>query len=85
MPIEYHGMKPLDLNTPVIEVETDDGRVLDLYNDFGLLSATFDAEGLVFDFGASDGVSVRLRFHDVAGLRVEQPPSRSTRGPMAAL
>ena len=74
MQIDYHGVKPPDLDTPLIELETDDDGVVDLYNDCRLRSATFDAEGLTFDFAAADGATIRLQFRGLERLRVEQPP-----------
>ncbi len=72
MTIDYHGVKPPDLDTPLIEFETDNGLV-DLYNDYSLRAATFDAEGLAFDFAGANSASVRLQFREVKRLRVEQP------------
>jgi hypothetical protein len=74
MQIDYHGVKPPDLDTPLIELETDDDGVVDLYNDCRLRAATFDAEGLTFDFAAADGATIRLQFRGLERLRVEQPP-----------
>lgn len=74
MQIKYQGLTPPDLDTPLIEFETDDGCVVDHYNEWSLRSATFDADGLVFEFAGPDRGSLQLRFGGVQRLQVEQPP-----------
>src|SRR3954452_2979688 len=72
MHVAFHGIKPPALDTPLIEFETDDGELVDLYNDCTLRATTFDADGLMFEFVASDGATIRLRFRGVRRLEVEQ-------------
>jgi len=73
MRIDYHGVKPPELDTPLMDFETDDGGVVDLYNDCDLRGATFDANGLSFDFVAADGAAVQLQFRGIQRLKVDQP------------
>lgn len=71
--VNFVGLKPLEVDVPLIELETSTGEVLDLYNDHSLRATVLDADGLAFEFVSSrSGVSV-VRFHAIRNLRVEQP------------
>jgi hypothetical protein len=59
MLIDFHGVKPPELDVPLIDFETDDGAVVDLYNDYRLRGATFEAGGLTFEFTTADKADVR--------------------------
>lgn len=72
--VKFSGMKAPATDLPLIEVETADGHVLDLYNEHWLHSAVIRGDELVFGFVAADPtVMTRLRFLGVRGLRVSQP------------
>lgn len=67
-------MKPPQRDTPLIEVETIDGRVVDLYNEYRLRSTVMRGDELIFEFAAEDSaVTSLLRFFKVRELSVLQP------------
>jgi hypothetical protein len=72
--MEYHGLQPIKLNDPSIELETPDGRWIDLYNDAALRAIAFDASGLTFEFEHGEYSTVLVRFLEVRNLTVRQPP-----------
>ncbi len=74
--MNFVGLKPLELNVPLIELETSAGEVVDLYNENWLRSAIINADGLTFEFTSSqgDGRGTLVRFAGLRNLRVEQPP-----------
>lgn len=61
------------MDVPLIELETPDGQVLDLYNDHSLSSLTVRADELTFEFASSDRGVIFVRFSGVRNLRVDQP------------
>lgn len=69
----FSGLKHPQMDVPLIELETPDGQVLDLYNDHSLSSLTIRADELTFEFASSDRGVVLVRFAGVRHLRVEQP------------
>jgi hypothetical protein len=71
--IGYLGVKPPPLEVPLIELETEDGAIVDLYNDCSLSAVVFDRAGLTFLFARFDAGGVRVAFEGVRELRVEQP------------
>lgn len=71
--ITFNGLKPPDLDVPVIELEATEGGVVDLYNECRLISVVFKGSQLCFDFLTRTSSSVRVLFRGVRGLRVEQP------------
>ena len=79
--MRFVGLKPLEMDKPLIEFETTAGEVLDLYNEHDLRSAVLDADGLAFEFVSTVSESfvpshshvVVLRFRGIRNLRVEQP------------
>ena len=72
--ITFTGLKPPDLDVPIIELDTTEGGVVDLYNECRLVAVVIKGSQLGFDFLTSTGSSVRVLFRDVSRLRVEQPP-----------
>ena len=73
MTMEFDGLAPPEFNVPLIELEAVDGTSVDLYNESTLRGATFDADGLTFEFASDKVGRVALRFSALRGLRVEQP------------
>lgn len=74
--MKFFGMREPRLNSPLIEVETIDERIVDLYNESNLVSVTRRGDELVFAFEAADGygsLDAVLRFVEVRDLQVEQP------------
>lgn len=71
--MRYAGTRPPELDVPLIELETPDGRIVDLYNECSLRAVVFDRMGLAFEFAEFTGSTIRLLFSEVRGLRVEQP------------
>ncbi len=72
--VKFSGMKDLQRDVPLIELETSDGRVVDLYNDFWLRSGVIRGDELAFEFVAADPtMTVLVRFIGVRGLHVLQP------------
>jgi len=69
MHVDFHGMKLPAPDTPLIEFETDDGEVVDLYNNCRLRATTFDADGLTFEFAGADSATIRLCFREVQRLQ----------------
>jgi hypothetical protein len=72
--IAFTGLKPPDLDVPVIELETREGGSVDLYNECRLLAVVLKGSQLAFDFSTGTGGSVQVLFREVRRLRVEQPP-----------
>jgi hypothetical protein len=72
--IQFRGMQVPGFNLPLIELETVDGEVIDLYNDCHLVSVGWSADALAFVFTAvADGRSVSVTFEGVRHLSVVQP------------
>ena len=72
-PITFTGLKPPDLDVPVVELDATGGGVIDLYNECRLVAVVIKGAQLGFDFLTSTDSSVRVLFRDVTSLRVEQP------------
>ena len=81
--VAYQGLKPIPLNEPVIDFETDDGEVLDLHNGgkvVGIEVATPSdlvvrltyVEPARWAADAAPERHVELRFGSVRGLRAVQ-------------
>ena len=71
--MEYVGVKPPELNVPLIELETSDGEVVDLYNESSLRAVVLDERGLTFTFLWRESREVVVGFGGIRNLRVEQP------------
>lgn len=74
--MKFVGMREPRLDSPFIEVEATDGRIVDLYNESNLRSVTRRGDELAFAFEAADGYGLLdavLRFVEVRDLRVDQP------------
>jgi hypothetical protein len=72
--VRFTGMKPPETDVPLIELQTTDGRVVDLYNEHWLHSGIVRGDELTFEFVAADPtVTAVLRFLKVRNLRVVQP------------
>jgi hypothetical protein len=74
MSILFVGIVPPRIDTPLIELETPDGSLLDLYNEGWLRSVTIEKGELIFSFRMSDEAGVSVTFGSVRNLRVRQPP-----------
>ena len=72
--MDYVGVKPPQLNVPLIELETNDGKIVDLYNDASLRVVVLDERGLAFEFTSNRSSTIVVRFCAIRNLRVEQPP-----------
>ena len=73
MTIGFVGLKPPEMDVPLIELETDAGQILDLYNEHSLRAVVLDERGLTFEFVSGQSRRVDLRFSAIRNLRVEQP------------
>jgi hypothetical protein len=73
-PIAFTGVKPPDLDAPLIELEAAEGGVVDLYNECRLVAVVLNGSRLGFDFLTRTGSSVGVLFRGIRGLRIEQPP-----------
>ena len=74
--MKFFGMKEPDFDVPLIEIETVEGQVVDLYNESDLRSVVRRGDELVFEFDPADGygsLSTMLRFIGVRELRIAQP------------
>ena len=72
----FTGIRQPRLGAPNIEVETEDGQVVDLYNESHLRSVVRRGDELVFEFDAADSYGTCdavLQFRGVRKLRVSQP------------
>jgi hypothetical protein len=72
--MQYVGVVPPATNVPLIELQTLDGKVIDLYNESRLRGALLDDEGLTFEFASSTYGRVLVRFRAIRNLRLTQPP-----------
>jgi hypothetical protein len=72
--VKFVGLKPPEMDVPLIELETTAGEVLDLYNENSLRAVVFDADGLAFEFISDKARLTVLRFRAIRKLRVAQPP-----------
>jgi hypothetical protein len=71
--MRFVGLKPPEMDVPLIELETTVGEVVDLYNDNSLRAVILDMEGLAFDFISDESREIVVRFRDIRNLKVEQP------------
>ena len=70
----FHGVKTPALDIPLIELETPQGDLVDLYNDYHLESVVLRGDDLTFGFvSVSAGTPTEVRFSKVRELRVMQP------------
>lgn len=74
MSVDFVGVKPPTPNVPLIELETSDGKVVDLYNESTLRAVVLDERGLAFEFTSEESSRIVVRFCSIRNLRVEQPP-----------
>jgi hypothetical protein len=72
--VDYVGVKPPEPNVPLIELETSDGEIVDLYNESTLRRVVLDERGLAFEFISDKFSSIVVRFCAIRNLRIEQPP-----------
>jgi hypothetical protein len=72
--IAFTGLKPPDLDVPVIELEATEGGAVDLYNECRLVAVVLKGSQLAFDFLTLTGSGVQVLFREVRNLRIEQPP-----------
>jgi hypothetical protein len=66
-PVTYHGLKPIPLNEPVIDFETDDGQILDLHNG---------GEVVVIEVASPSDLVVRLTYVEPARWTADAAPER---------
>lgn len=72
--MRFSGMRDPKMDQPLIEVETLDGEVVDLYNENYLRAVVRRGDELVYEFDAADGSTATvLRFLEVRDLSVVQP------------
>jgi hypothetical protein len=71
--MDYVGVKPPELNVPLIELETSGGVVVDLYNESSLRAVVLDERGLTFKFLWRKSRELVVGFSAIRNLRVEQP------------
>jgi hypothetical protein len=71
--IDFVDLKPPELDVPLIELESTDGEIIDLYNEHSLRAVVLDERGLTFEFVSKHSRRVDVRFSAVRNLRVEQP------------
>lgn len=70
----FVGMKPPPLDETFVEIETEDGSIVDLYNEHYLRSVEIRGGVLEFNFEATDASTTAvLTFLGVRGLGVVQP------------
>jgi hypothetical protein len=72
--VDYVGVRPPELNVPLIELETDNGEIVDLYNESSLRRVVLDERGLAFEFISEKSSRIVVQFCAVRNLRVGQPP-----------
>ena len=66
-PVTYYGLKPIPLNEPVIDFETDDGLVLDLHNGGELVG---------IEMASPSDLVVRLTYVEPARWTADAAPER---------
>lgn len=73
--MRFSGIDEPKWNVPLIDFDTPDGRVVDLYNEHRLRSSTIRRDELVFEFAhlVSEATAV-LQFSQVRNLQIVQPP-----------
>jgi hypothetical protein len=71
--VDYVGVKPPELNVPLIELQTRDGEIVDLYNESSLRAVVLDEHGLAFKFLWRESRDLVVGFSPIRNLRVEQP------------
>lgn len=74
--VRFSGIRQPRLGAPNIEVETEGGQIVDLYNESNLRSVVRHGDELAFEFDAAEGYgtfNAVLRFLGVRDLRVVQP------------
>lgn len=69
----FHGVKSPALDIPLIELETPQGYLVDLYNDYHLQSVVLRGDQLTFGFASvTAGTPTDVRFSGVRDLHVLQ-------------
>ena len=69
----FHGVKSPALDIPLIELETPQGDLVDLYNDYHLQSVVLRGDQLTFGFASvTAGTPTDVRFSGVRDLHVLQ-------------
>ena len=71
--MNFVGLKPPEMDVPLIELETTIGEVVDLYNENSLHAVIVDHDGLAFNFVSDESRQAVVRFRGIRNLRVEQP------------
>lgn len=72
--MRFEGVRAPALDAPLIELETPEGELVDLYNECLLESVALRGDVLVFAFvSVAEGTPIVLRFERVRDLRVLQP------------
>ncbi len=73
--MKFTGMRDPQPDVPLIEIETTDGRVVDLYNEQYLRSVVRRGDELAFEFDSWPDRASRtaLRFLGVRDLQINQP------------
>lgn len=73
--MKFSGMRDPQTDLPLIEIETTDGRVVDLYNEHYLRCVVRRGDELAFEFDSWPDRALRaaLRFQGVRDLRISQP------------
>jgi hypothetical protein len=66
-PVTYYGLKPIPLNEPVIDFETDDGLVLDLHNGGHVVG---------IEMASPSDLLVRLTYVEPARWTADAAPER---------
>ncbi len=72
--MRFQGLKAPQLNVPLIELESPEGKFTDLYNEHELVSVELSGGALTFSFvSVYDPSSSVVQFQGVRNLRVTQP------------
>lgn len=72
--IKYEGLRPPEIDVPVIDLESVEGTMVDLYNDHTLTSVSLMDDVLLFSFrSVIKTESSAVTFKEVRDLRVVQP------------
>jgi hypothetical protein len=69
----YVGVKPPPLDVPLVELETEAGRVIDLYNECRLRSVRIESDEWTFAFLSRTSEVIEVRFSGVRRMLLEQP------------
>lgn len=71
--IRFEGLRAPALDESLIDFESSDGKLVDLYNEHDLESVELSGDALTFRFvSVADAAPTHVRFQGVRNLRVEQ-------------